>query len=119
MERSPGKVTRGLAVVLTTAMMAIAVIKAQGCQRPMDAQPSADEPLQTAAQRGVPTPTTNGTPQTTGAAVVAARPAPDAGTDREPDVGVVDVLGPREMFPATKAGPVFRPEPAQQQTDPE
>ena len=97
--------------VLAAMLMVVAVAKAQGCQRPVETdEPTAQSPQPEVAPQAEPAPVEERP------AALTAPTAADAGTvDASAPVELpAPVIEDREVFPATKAGPVFRPTPNQQ-----
>ena len=98
--------------LLAATLMVVAVAKAQGCQRPIEMdEPTAESPeVSPSAKPSPPAPS-----QAAHAAPPVDAGAPDAAEAVELPAPVVE---DREVFPATKAGPVFRPTPNQIQQSP-
>lgn len=94
MKGIPSTAQRGIAGVLFAAMLTLGVMKAQGCQRPVD------ESAESNAVAEQPNETTSS------AAGVGEEPvtAGDAGGDAGAGKDAAPPSAPRPMFPATKSG---------------
>lgn len=110
-------VFKAFSVCLALGMLGLAMLEAQGCDRGPQDQAEAIHPVET------PQPQEAVAPKPASANVAKSPVARDAGASDGGDAGAWrDVIeNEREFMPATKAGPVFRPQaapPVQQAQEP-